>query len=138
MKLDHIGIAVPDLAQALEFWGGALGLTVTHSEEVPEQGVRAAFLPAGGTTIELLEPLRPGEGPIARHLEKRGPGIHHICLAVNELTETLERLDAAGVQLIDRTPRAGAHGMNVAFIHPRATGGVLVELAEPGDRYDQD
>jgi methylmalonyl-CoA/ethylmalonyl-CoA epimerase len=138
MKLDHIGIAVPDLAKAIEFWGEALDLNVTHREDVPEQGVRTAFLPAGDTTVELLEPLSAGEGPIGRHLAKRGPGIHHICFAVNHLARTLDALDAAGVQLIDRTPKVGAHGMKVAFIHPRATGGVLVELAESGDRHDQD
>ena len=132
MKLDHLGIAVPDLESALAFWRDALGLELSDVEVVESEGVRTAFLPVGDASIELLEPLGD-EGVIAKYLEKRGPGIHHICMRVDGIEETLDSLDAAGVRLVDRKPRPGAHGTKVAFLHPKAAGGVLVELAEPGD-----
>ena len=132
MKLDHLGIAVPDLESALAFWRDALGLELSDVEVVESEGVRTAFLPVGDASIELLEPLGD-EGVIAKYLEKRGPGIHHICMRVDGIEETLDSLDAAGVRLVDRKPRPGAHGKKVAFLHPKAAGGGLVELAEPGD-----
>ncbi|MDE0883828.1 MAG: methylmalonyl-CoA epimerase [Myxococcota bacterium] len=133
MKLDHLGIAVADLDVALEFWRDALGLELTHVEVVESEGVRTAFLPIGDTCIELLEAI-DDSSPIAKHIAKRGPGIHHICLAIDGLQSKLDSLNSAGVRLVDNKPRPGAHQMNIAFLHPKATGGVLVELAEPGDK----
>lgn len=133
MKLDHLGIAVPDLDAALEFWRDALGLELVDVEVVESEGVRTAFLPVGDASIELLEPMDE-TGVIARHIERRGPGIHHICMKVDGLQGHLDRLDGSDIRLVDRQPRPGAHGKNVAFIHPKSTGGVLLELAEPGDK----
>ena len=127
--LDHIGIAVGDLAQALAFYRDALGLEVEAPEEVPSQRVRAHFVPVGEATLELLEPTAP-DSPIARFIEKRGPGIHHITLRVDDLAAALARLKARGVRLIDEQPRAGAGGALVAFVHPASTHGVLVELTQ--------
>ena len=131
MRLDHIGIAVENLETAESFWGAGLGLPLEGREEVAEQGVTVSFLPVGEPRIELLEPLATNPGPVGRFLEQRGPGIHHICLRVNDLDSLLAQLDNAGIQLIDKSPRQGAHGMRIAFVHPKATGGVLLELAEP-------
>ena len=133
MKLDHIGIAVPDLEAALRFWRDALGLELVDIEVVESEGVRTAFLPVGDASIELLEPM-DNTGVIAQHIQRRGPGIHHICMDVEGIENRLDSLDAAGVRLVNRQPRPGAHGKKVAFLHPKATGGVLVELAEPGDK----
>jgi len=132
MKLDHLGIAVPDLDAALTFWQGALGLSLEGVEVVESEGVRTAFLDVGDAKIELLEPLDESS-VIARSIARRGPGVHHVCLAVDGIESTLEALDAEGVRLVDRKPRPGAHGKKVAFIHPSSAGGVLVELAEPGE-----
>lgn len=126
--LDHIGIAVETLAEGRRFYE-ALGLRVEGEEEVPEQGVRVAFLPAGDSRLELLEPTSPGS-PIARHLEKRGPGLHHICLRVEDIRRAMEDLRAEGFQLLSEEPQAGAHGCLVAFVHPRSAGGVLLELSQ--------
>lgn len=131
MRLDHIGIAVESLETAEAFWGAGLGLSLAGRERVDEQGVTVSFLPAGEARIELLEPLSEAPGPVGRFLERRGPGIHHICLRVDDLDSLLAQLKRAGVQLIDESPRQGAHGMRIAFVHPKATGGVLLELAEP-------
>lgn len=131
MRLDHIGIAVENLETAEAFWHAGLGLALEGRERVDEQGVTVSFLPAGEPRIELLEPLAEDPGPVGRFLERRGPGIHHICLRVDDLDSLLAQLDSAGVQLIDKSPRLGAHGMRIAFVHPKATGGVLLELAEP-------
>jgi methylmalonyl-CoA epimerase len=128
--LDHIGIAVADLPAALAFYRDALGLEVEASEEVQTQRVRAHFLPAGDTTLELLEATGP-DSPIAKYLEKRGPGIHHITLRVEDIGAALAQLKAKGVRLIDERPRPGAEGAQVAFIHPSAAHGVLVELKQP-------
>lgn len=130
VRLDHIGIAVADAAAGTAWYRDRLGLTVTHVEEVESQQVRAHFLPAGGAMLELLEATAPAS-PIARFLEKRGPGLHHVALAVDDLRAALDELRAAGVRLIDDTPRAGAEGALVAFLHPSAAGGVLVELKQP-------
>lgn len=131
MKLHHIGIAVQDLERALETYR-ALGLEVTGQEEVPEQGVRLAFLPVGQARLELLQPLR-GDSPVARFLESRGEGLHHICLEVEDIEEALARAGRAGLRLVDERPRAGAHGARVAFLHPRTLHGVLLEFWEGGE-----
>ena len=129
MKIEHIGIATPRLDEALRFWSDALGLEVTHREEVAEQGVRVAMLPVGEPRIELLEPTGPSS-PVAKFLEKRGAGIHHIAVRVDDIRAALARLKARGARLIDEEPRTGAGGCLVAFVHPSATGGVLLELVE--------
>jgi methylmalonyl-CoA/ethylmalonyl-CoA epimerase len=132
MKLDHIGIATPEIEQALAVWRDALGLSVESTGEVAEQGVRVAMLAIGETHIELLEPLSDAS-PVGKFLQKRGPGIHHIALRVPNIREALSDLKAKGARLIDETPRLGANGCLVAFIHPSATNGVLLELVEHQD-----
>ena len=127
--LDHIGIAVGDLSQALAFYRDALGLEVEPPEEVPSQRVRAHFVPVGEATIELLEPTS-ADSPIAKFIEKRGPGVHHVTLRVDDIRDTLGRLKARGVRLIDEAPREGAEGALIAFVHPASTHGVLVELTQ--------
>ncbi len=127
--LDHIGIAVGDLAQALAFYRDALGLEVEPPEEVPSQRVRAHFMPVGEARLELLEPTA-ADSPIAKFIEKRGPGVHHVTLRVDDIREALGRLKARGVRLIDETPREGAEGALIAFVHPASTHGVLVELKQ--------
>jgi len=127
-KLEHVGIAVRSLDEALPVWR-ALGLEETRREDVPGQKVRTAFLPAGEPSIELLEPTS-ADSPIAGFLAKRGPGIHHLCFAVENLDAMLEALAAAGYRLIHRTPVPGAGGKRVAFLHPEAGHGVLIELSE--------
>jgi methylmalonyl-CoA/ethylmalonyl-CoA epimerase len=127
--LDHIGIAVSDLGQALAFYRDALGLEVEAPEEVASQHVRAHFVPVGESTLELLEPTSP-DSPIAKYVEKRGPGIHHIALRVDDVRAALERLKARGIRLIDNEPRIGAEGALIAFVHPAGTHGVLVELKQ--------
>jgi len=127
--LDHIGIAVRDLGQALAFYRDALGLEVEPPEEVPSQRVRAHVVPVGEATIELLEPTSP-DSPIARFIEKRGPGLHHVTLRVDDLRVVLDRLKERGIRLIDEQPRPGAEGALIAFVHPASTHGVLVELKQ--------
>jgi methylmalonyl-CoA/ethylmalonyl-CoA epimerase len=127
--LDHIGIAVADLAQALAFYRDALGLDVEPPEDVPAQRVRAHFVPVGEATIELLEPTS-ADSPIAKFIEKRGPGVHHVTLRVDDIRGALVRLKARGVRLIDQEPREGAGGALIAFVHPASTHGVLVELKQ--------
>jgi methylmalonyl-CoA/ethylmalonyl-CoA epimerase len=127
--LDHIGIAVGDLSQALAFYRDALGLEVEPPEEVASQRVRAYFVPVGEATLELLEPTAP-DSPIAKFIEKRGPGVHHVTLRVDDIREALARLKARGIRLIDESPRAGAEGALIAFVHPASTHGVLVELKQ--------
>lgn len=126
--LDHIGVAVQSLEAALPFYQ-LLGLSVLKRETVPSEKVNVAFLNTGECHLELLEPTSP-ESPIAKALDKRGPGIHHLCLKVQNLPELLQKLDAAGVQLIDKVPKPGANNKRVAFVHPKATGGILLELSE--------
>ena len=129
MKIDHIGIATRGIEEASSFWCEALGIRSFDTEEVKEQGVRVAMLPVGESRIELLE-ATGDDSPIKGFLEKRGPGIHHIALRVGDIRKALNQLKASGARLIDETPRTGAGGCLVAFIHPSATGGVLVELVE--------
>jgi methylmalonyl-CoA epimerase len=132
MKIEHIGIATRTLDDGLKFWRDALGLEVTHTEVVEEQGVRVAMLPVGEPRIELLEPTRD-DSPIAKFLEKRGAGIHHIAVRVDDIRKALERLKERGARLIDETPRVGAGGCLVAFVHPSSANGVLLELVEHTD-----
>jgi methylmalonyl-CoA epimerase len=127
LKVDHLGIAVPDLESAVRAYR-ALGFEVESVHEVPTEKVRAAFLPVGESRLELLEPTEPGS-VIARFLEKRA-GLHHVCVLVEDIEEALAELKAAGVSLIDDRPRPGAGGCRVAFVHPRSAGGVLLELKE--------
>lgn len=129
MKLEHIGIATNGIDEVVGFWRDALGLDVIETEEVEDQKVRVAMLPIGESRVELLEPTSV-DSPIAGFLEKRGPGIHHIALRVEDICATLARLKSSGARLIDETPRNGAGGCLVAFIHPASTGGVLLELVQ--------
>jgi len=126
-KLDHIGIAVRSLSSAKIYED--LGLTIEHVETVETQRVKTAFLSVGDSNLELLEPTSP-DSPIAKFIEKRGEGIHHICLRVENIEEHLERLKAKGYRLINEAPVPGAHGCRVAFLHPSAGNGVLIELSE--------
>jgi methylmalonyl-CoA/ethylmalonyl-CoA epimerase len=129
MKIEHIGIATRELSEALGFWRDALGLEVIETEEVAEQGVRVAMLPIGETRVELLEPLSEAS-PVAKFLEKRGAGLHHIAVRVEDIRATLAHMKKQGIRLIDETPRIGAGGCLVAFIHPSSAQGVLLELVE--------
>ncbi|HOB86676.1 MAG TPA: methylmalonyl-CoA epimerase [Bacillota bacterium] len=128
-KIDHIGIAVKDLGQALKFYRDILGVELAGTEEVAEQKVRVAFLPVGESKIELLESTDP-EGPVAKFIAARGEGIQHIAFRVRDIEEKLRQLKELGVKLIDEQPRYGAGGARIAFIHPKAAGGVLVELCQ--------
>jgi methylmalonyl-CoA/ethylmalonyl-CoA epimerase len=128
-KIDHIAIVVPDIDEALKFWRDALGLELSHIEEVPGQESLVAFLPAGESEVELVEPTTDTSG-MARYLSKRGPGMHHISFEVAGIEQVLARLKEKGVRLINEEPTIGAGGRKVAFIHPKSTGGVLVELNE--------
>ena len=134
LKVDHLGIAVPDLAEALTAYR-SLGFEVESIHDVPTEKVRAAFLPVGESRLELLEPTEPGS-VIARFLEKRS-GLHHVCVLVEDIEQALADLKAAGASLIDERPRPGAGGCRVAFVHPRSAAGVLLELKEarPDLRY---
>ncbi len=125
--IEHIGIAVNSLDEAIPFYEKAFGLTCYAVEEVQEQKVKTAFFLVGATKIELLESTDP-EGPIGKFLEKKGEGVHHIAFAVDDLSKSLLEVEAAGVKLIDRAPRKGAEGLNIAFLHPKSTFGVLTEL----------
>lgn len=127
--LDHIGVAVVSIAEAMGLYD-ALGLALEGDEVVPGQGVRVGFVPVGGTRIELLEPTDP-ESPIARHLDRRGPGLHHICFSVPDIRAAMARLAAAGYRLLSDQPEPGAHGCLVCFVHPKTAGGVLIELSQP-------
>jgi methylmalonyl-CoA/ethylmalonyl-CoA epimerase len=127
----HIGIAVDDLDAAIERYRSLFGATVEHREGVEEQGVEAASLRVGGSRIELLAPLGP-DTPVGKFLAKRGPGMHHVAFEVNDVAAELARLRADGVQLIDEEPRRGLFGLQVAFVHPEATGGVLAEFVGNG------
>jgi methylmalonyl-CoA/ethylmalonyl-CoA epimerase len=128
-KIDHIGIAVSNIDEALKFYSEQLGLTVGGTEEVPEQKVRVTFMKIGESRIELLESTDP-EGPVAKYIEKRGQGIQHIAIRVNDIESALESLKSKGARLIDEQPRIGAGGAKIAFVHPKSTSGVLLELCE--------
>lgn len=129
-RMDHLGVAVKDLTESKKFYTELLGLKVHGEDEVvEEQKVKVCFIPVGDSEIELLESTAP-DGPIAKFIEKNGEGIQHVALHVDDLTAALEKLKAAGVRLIDEKPRYGAGGKNIAFIHPKSTGGILLELCE--------
>jgi methylmalonyl-CoA epimerase len=127
--IEHIGIAVRSIEEARSFYE-ALGLSIAHVEEVPEEGVRVAFVPCGHTRFELLEPTRP-DSPVAKFLEKRGPGIHHVCLESDAIAQDDARLRQSGMELLRPHPTLGAGGARVQFIHPKSSGGILLELSEP-------
>lgn len=129
MKINHIGIATNGIEEALAFWQDALGLETLHTETVEEQKVRVAMLPLGESRIELLEPTAD-DSPISKFLEKRGGGIHHIAVEVDDIRAALQRLKQNGARLIDEQPRTGAEGCLVAFVHPTAANGVLLELVQ--------
>ena len=126
MTIDHVGVAVESIEAALPFYKKALGLEPVHREEVPGQKVRVAFLQAGQTSIELLEPT--GEGAIQKFLKTRGPGLHHVAFHVDDIAGRMERLRADGLPPLEAAPRAGARGHKVCFLHPKFAAGVLVEL----------
>ena len=128
LKIDHIGIAVKSLAESSKLYE-LLGIKATGTEEVAEQKVKVAFFPVGDSEVELLESTAP-DGPIARYIEKNGEGIQHIALRVFDLDAALAELKAKGVRLIDEKPRYGAGGARIAFVHPKSTGGILLELSE--------
>jgi methylmalonyl-CoA epimerase len=129
MKINHLGIAVKSLKDSLKFYQDTLGLSVSCTETVEDQGVEVAKLPIGESRVELLEAINEAS-PIARFIEKRGPGIHHICIEVDDIVAKLKEMKAAGVQLIDEEPKIGAGGHLIAFVHPKSTAGVLIELLQ--------
>ena len=129
LKIDHLGIAVSNIDEGKNFWMDALGLDFEGTETIEEQKVTTAFLPVGESEVELLESTSP-DGPIAKYIEKKGTGIQHVAFRVEDIETALSELKEKGVQLIDEKPRTGAGGAKIAFLHPKATGGVLVELCE--------
>ena len=129
MKIDHLGIAVRSIGDALAFYRDALGLELKGTETVEDQGVNVALLPVGESRIELLEPVS-ADSPVGRFIAKRGEGLHHICYEVSDLTSKLEELKLRGVRVLEGYPRPGAEGNPVAFLHPASASGVLVELVE--------
>lgn len=129
LKIDHLGIAVNSIDDGKDFWSGVLGLDFEGAETVAEQKVTTAFFPVGESEVELLESTAP-DGPVAKYIEKRGQGIQHVAFRVENIDEALTELKEKGVQLIDQQPRVGAGGAKIAFLHPKATNGVLVELCQ--------
>jgi methylmalonyl-CoA epimerase len=128
-NIDHIGIAVTNMQESLSFWETSLGIEPHGIQDVPEQKLRTAFLPVDGTEIELLESTS-ADSSVAKFIEKHGEGLHHIAIRVDDIEAALAELKAKGIQLIDETPRNGAGGARIAFVHPKATHGVLLELCE--------
>jgi methylmalonyl-CoA epimerase len=129
LRLDHVAVAVGNLEEALSFYREQFGLRVLDVEVVEEQGVKVAKLDLGNTHLELLEPLS-SDTPVGKFLAQRGPGIHHICIAVPDIAAELDRLKEGGARLIDEQPKTGAGGARIGFVHPRSTGGVLIELSQ--------
>jgi methylmalonyl-CoA/ethylmalonyl-CoA epimerase len=129
LRVDHVGIAVKDLAEAKKFYTEVLGVKATGEEVVEQQKVKVCFIPCGDSELELLESTSP-DGPIAKFIEKNGQGIQHLALRVDNIEATLADLKAKDVRLIDQTPRYGAGGASIAFVHPKATGGILLELSQ--------
>lgn len=128
-RIDHVAILVDDMDKTLGFWRHALGMEVSHVHDVPAEAAQIAFLPTGGSEIELVRPTTDDSG-LAKYLEKRGPGMHHLCLEVDDIDGMLRQLEEQGIQLINEQPRLAADGRKYAFIHPKSTNGVLVELYE--------
>jgi methylmalonyl-CoA epimerase len=133
-RIDHVGIAVPDLDAALETYRDRLGIGPVYREQVDEQGVDAALLDLGENHVELIAPLGP-ETTVARFIESRGAGLHHVAYQVADIDAELERLRGEGMRLIDEQPRIGIRGSRVAFVHPKSTGGVLTEIVEPAEGH---
>jgi methylmalonyl-CoA/ethylmalonyl-CoA epimerase len=131
-RIDHIGVATENLEGALALYEQTFSMPLVHRETVESQGVEAALLDVGDGHVELLEPLGP-ETPVGKYLDKRGPGLHHVAYAVGDIDDTLGKLKDAGVELIDAEARQGIRNSRVAFLHPRATGGVLTEIVQPGE-----
>lgn len=129
LKLDHIAVAVRDLEEAIAYLRDTLGMETIHIEEVPGQKARIGFIPLGNTNLELVQPTEPASG-LAKFIEQRGEGLHHICLEVRDILGSLKHCEEKGLALIDREPRVGAHNKRVAFLHPRSTKGILVELCQ--------
>ena len=129
-RIDHIGVAVEDLDAAIALYRGSFEMELAHRETVEEQGVEAVLLDVGDGHVELLAPLGP-DTPVGKYVAKNGAGLHHVAYAVDDIDVALEKLAAAGLQLIDSKPRVGIRGSRVAFLHPRSTGGVLTEIVEP-------
>ena len=128
-RIDHIGVAVEDLDEAIQLYGERLGMPLEHRETVEEQGVEAVLLGVGEGHVELLRPLGP-DTAVGKFLERNGPGLHHVAYGTDDIESTLEAVRGAGLQLIDERPRTGIRGSRVAFLHPKSTGGVLTELVE--------
>jgi methylmalonyl-CoA epimerase len=133
-RIDHVGVAVEDMDGALALYRDSLGMPLAHRETVEQQGVDAALLDIGEGHVELLAPLGP-DTPVGKYLAKRGPGIHHVAYAVEDIDAELERLREAGLRLIDETPRVGIRNSRVAFLHPSAVGGVLTEIVQPAEGH---
>jgi len=129
LKVDHIGIAVKDLAQAKKFYGEMLGMTVSGEETVEQQKVKVCFIPCGDSELELLESTSP-DGPIAKFIDKNGEGMQHVAVRVDNIEAAIADLIAKGVRMIDAVPRYGAGGASIAFVHPKSTGGILLELTQ--------
>ncbi|MBN1316623.1 MAG: methylmalonyl-CoA epimerase [Anaerolineales bacterium] len=129
LKIDHIAIVIPEIQDALNFWQQALELPLEHTEEIPEQETVLAMLPVGEAEIELVQPTTETSG-MAKYMEKKGPGLHHVCFEVDDLDAALARLKEKGIRLINEEPVIGAGGRRVAFVHPKSASGVLVELVE--------
>jgi methylmalonyl-CoA epimerase len=133
-RIDHVGVAVEDIDAALSLYRDVLAMPLVHRETVTEQGVEAVLLDVGESHVELLAPLGP-DTPVGRFLAKKGPGLHHVAYGVEDVDAALETLKAAGVRLIDETPRVGIRNSRVAFVHPASTGGVLTEIVQPAEGH---
>ena len=133
-RIDHVGVAVEDLDAALKLYEDALGMPMVHREVVEEQRVEAVLLDVGDGHVELLRPLGD-DTPVGKYLAKKGPGLHHVAYAVTDIRATLDQLTAAGIELIDKTPRIGIRNSQVAFLHPKSTGGVLTEIVQPAEEH---
>jgi methylmalonyl-CoA/ethylmalonyl-CoA epimerase len=129
MKLDHIGIAVKDLEESMKFYGEVLGMKVSEPEELKDRKLKICFVSIGDANVELLFPTE-ADSPVGKFIEKKGPGIHHLCYQVDDINQELAKLKEAGVKMIDQEAKPGAHNTMVAFIHPKSSGGVLTELAQ--------
>jgi len=133
-QIDHIGVAVEDIDAALDLYTGPLAMPLEHRETVDEQGVEAALVGVGAGHVELLAPLGP-DTPVGKYLERRGPGLHHVAYAVEDIETVLDQLRAAGLRLIDEAPRAGIRNSRVAFVHPGPLGGVLTEIVQLAEAH---
>src|SRR5262245_36294351 len=133
-RIDHVGVATDDLEAAISLYEGTLGMPIAHRETVESQGVEAVLLDVGDGHVELLRPLGP-DTPVGKYLEKKGPGLHHVAYAVEDIDGTLAKLKESGVELIDSEARVGIRDSRVAFVHPKATGGVLTEIVEPSEAH---